>query len=60
MPATPNTHRPAVSNLRFETKNGWVVFELRPGTPDLTNKTLDEWEKEEHEEEHRRAFSPRR
>jgi hypothetical protein len=45
---------------RFKTKNGWVVFELPAGTPPLTSEMLDEWGKAEHEEEHRRAFSPRR
>jgi hypothetical protein len=45
---------------QFKTKNGWVLFELPPGTPQITGETLDEWEKAEHEEEPRRAFSPRR
>jgi hypothetical protein len=53
-------YKGAESLPNFKTKNGWVVFELPPGTPEITNETLDEWEKEEHEEEHRRAFSPRR
>ena len=58
--ASDLVHRGASSLPRFKTKNGWVIFELPPGAPELTNETLDEWEKEEHEEEHRRAFSPRR
>jgi hypothetical protein len=53
-------HRGAGNLPRFKTKNGWVVFELPPGTRPLTSETINEWEKEEHEEEHRRAFSPRR
>ena len=44
----------------FKTKNGWVQFELPPGTPPLTNEQLEEWERSEHEEEHLRAISPRR
>ena len=52
--------RGAESLPRFETKNGWVVFELPAGEPALTNETLAEWERAEHEEEHRRALSPRR
>jgi hypothetical protein len=45
---------------QFKTKNGWVIFELPAGADPLTAETLDEWEKAEHEDEHRRAFSPRR
>jgi len=58
--ASDLVHRGSESLPRFKTKNGWVVFDLPPGTPPLTNEALDEWEKAEHEEEHRRAFSPRR
>ena len=58
--ASDLVHRGAGSLPQFKTKNGWVVFELPPGTPPITSETLDEWEKAEHEEEHRRAFSPRR
>ena len=58
--ASDLVHRGAESLPRYKTKNGWVVFEIPPGTPPLTNEMLDEWEKAEHEEEHRRAFSPRR
>jgi hypothetical protein len=58
--ASDLVHRGAESLPQFKTKNGWVVFELPPGTPPLTNETLDEWEKADHGEEHRRAFSPRR
>ena len=58
--ASDLVHLGAESIPSFKTKNGWVVFELPPGTPELTNETLNEWEKEEDEEEHRRAFSPRR
>jgi hypothetical protein len=45
---------------QFKTKNGWVVFELPSGTQPITSETLHEWEKAEHEEAHRRTFSPRR
>jgi hypothetical protein len=58
--ASDLVHRGAELLPRFKTKNGWVVFEHPPGTAPLTNEMLDEWEKTEHEEEHRRAFSPRR
>jgi hypothetical protein len=58
--ASDLVHRGAASLPRFKKKNGWVVFDLPPGTPPLTNQLLDEWEKAEHDEEHRRAFSPRR
>jgi hypothetical protein len=58
--ASDLVHRGAESLPRFRTKNGWVVFDLPAGTPPLTNETLDEWEKADHEEEYRRAFSPRR
>lgn len=53
-------YRGAESLPNLKTKNGWVVFELPPGAPPLTNQILDEWEKSEHEEEHLHAFSPRR
>jgi hypothetical protein len=43
----------------FKMKNGWVQFELPPGTPPLTNEKLDEWEKADYDEEFRRALSPR-
>lgn len=58
--ASDLVRRGAESVPRFRTKNGWVVFDLPAGTPTLTDETLDEWEKAGHEEEHRRAFSPRR
>jgi hypothetical protein len=58
--ASDLVQRGAESLPQFKTKNGWVVFELAPGAPPLTSETLNEWEKAEHEEEHRRAFSPRR
>jgi hypothetical protein len=50
-----------VENLpEFKTKNGWVVFDLPPGTPPLTNEKLEEWERADLDEEYRRAVSPRR
>lgn len=58
--ASDLVHRGAESLPQFKTKHGWVVFEPSPVTPPLTNELLDEWEKAEYEEEHRRAFSPRR
>ena len=58
--ASDLVHRGAESLPQFKTKNGWVIFELPAGTPPLTNQTLDAWEEAEGEEEHRRAFSPRR
>jgi hypothetical protein len=53
-------HRGAENLPKFTMKHGWVVFEPPLATPHLTNEVLDEWENAEHEEEHRRAFSPRR
>ena len=58
--ASDLVHRGVVSLPQFKTKNGWVIFELPAGTPPLTTHTLNAWEKAEGEEEHRRAFSPRR
>jgi hypothetical protein len=58
--ASDLVHRGAGSLPQFKTKNGWVVFELPPEASPITSEMLDEWEKVEHEEEHRRAFSPRR
>ena len=58
--ASDLVHRGVESLPQFKTKNGWVVFDLPSGTPSLTNEMLEEWEKAEREEEHRRAFSPRR
>jgi hypothetical protein len=46
--------------LEFKMKNGWVQFELPPGTPPLTNEKLEEWERMDYDEEFRRAVSPRR
>jgi hypothetical protein len=53
-------HRGAEGLPRFKTRNGCVVFELPAGTPPLNGETLKEWEETTYEEEHRRAFSPRR
>jgi hypothetical protein len=41
----------------FKMKNGWVQFELPPGTRVLTNEKLEELETADYEEEFRRAFS---
>lgn len=57
--ASDLVHRGAESAPRFKTKDGWVVFELPPETPPLTGELLDEWDEEDHQEEQRRAFSPR-
>ena len=48
-------HRGMESRPRFETKNGWVVFDV-PAGPDI----VPESEQAEYDEEYRRAFSPRR
>jgi hypothetical protein len=53
-------HRGAESLPKFKTRNGWVIFNVPPGTPPLTNEMLEEWENADNEEEYRRAFSPRR
>jgi hypothetical protein len=52
-------HRGAGTLPHFHTKNGWVIFEVPPGTPPVTPETLEEWEREDYEEEYRRAISPR-
>ena len=53
-------HRGIESLPKFKTKGGWVVFDLPPGSPPLTNELLDKWEAEDYEEEYQRAMSPRR
>jgi hypothetical protein len=53
-------HHGAGNLPQFKEKNGWVVFDPSPGGHILSGEMLDEWEKAEHEDEHRRAFSPRR
>ncbi len=58
--ASDLVHRGAESLPEFKMKNGWVVFEIPPGVPPITNETLAEAEKADYEEEYRRAFSPRR
>ena len=58
--ASDLVHRGAENVARFEMKHGWVVFELPGGAPPITTDVTGEWEKAEHEEEYRRAFSPRR
>lgn len=45
---------------KLRKKNGFVIFDLRPGSPPLTNELLDQREAEEYEEEYERAFPPRR
>jgi hypothetical protein len=45
---------------KFKKKNGWVILDLPSGAPPLTNELLDQWEKEDYEEEYRRAFPTRR
>jgi hypothetical protein len=47
-------HRGAEGIPRFETKNGWVVFDVPPGEVSVED------EKADYDEEFRRAFSPRR
>jgi hypothetical protein len=53
-------HRGAEALPKFKTKGGWVIFDLPPGSPPLTNELLDKWEEEEYEDEYQRAMSPRR
>ena len=38
---------------KFETKNGWVVYDLPSDAPVLTNEMLEEWETDEYDEEFR-------
>ena len=58
--ASDLVHRGAQNLPQFRTRHGWTLLELPPAAPPLTDETLEQWEKSEHEEEHRRAFSPRR
>ena len=58
--ASDLVQRGAESLPQFKTKNGWVVFDLPAGTAPLTSATVDQWEKADYKEEHRRALSPRR
>ena len=58
--ASDLVQRGAESLPEFKMKNGWVQFDLPPGTPPVTNEMLDEWEKADYDEEFRRAVSPRR
>ncbi len=58
--ASDLVHRGAETIPQFKLKNGWVLFELAPGSPPITNDHLADFEKSNNEEEHRRAFSPRR
>jgi len=45
---------------KFKTKNGWVVFDLPPGSPPLTSERVKELRRLDEEEEIRRALSPGR
>jgi hypothetical protein len=58
--ASDLVHRGAESLPRFKTKNGWVQFELPPGSPPLTMELMEKWENEDYEEEYQRAIPPRR
>ena len=58
--ASDLVHRGAGSIPQFKTKNGWVVFDLPPDAPPLTNEMLDGLEEAGYDEERRLAFSPRR
>lgn len=53
-------HRGVESLPRFAMKDGWVVFDLPPGSPALTSDAVAAAEEADYLEEHRRAFSPRR
>ena len=58
--ASDLVHRGAESLPQFKTKNGWVVFDFPADAAPLTNEILGQRENAEHEEEYRRALSPRR
>jgi|GEM_PF-184739 hypothetical protein len=45
---------------KFKTKNGWVVFDLPPGSPPLTSERVKELQRLDEEEQVRRALSPGR
>ena len=53
-------HRGAESLPRFQTKNGWVIFDLPAGTPSITNETVAQSQQEDEEMEFTRALSPGR
>ena len=44
----------------LKTKRGWPILESPKGAPELTTELVKQYEEEFHEEEYRRAFSPRR
>ncbi|MEO8096411.1 MAG: CopG family transcriptional regulator [Acidobacteriota bacterium] len=58
--ASDLVYRGAENLPQLKTKNGWVIFDLPSGAPALTNEKVQKLENEGHEEEYRRAFSPRR
>jgi hypothetical protein len=58
--ASDLVHRGAESLPEFMTKNGWVIFDLPPGSPPLTDERVKEMESLDEQEEYRRAISPRR
>ena len=58
--ASDLVHRGAESLPKFKMKNGWVQLGIPAGSPPLTGELVDQWEKEEYDEEYRRAISPRR
>lgn len=45
-----------MADKKFKTKNGWALLEA-PESPTLTNEMIEEWEREEYDEEYKRAFS---
>ncbi len=53
-------HRGAQSLPKFKTRNGWALLDVPSGSPPVTNQMIDEWEKEDLEQEYQRAISPRR
>lgn len=58
--ASDLVHQGADSLPKLKTKNGWVIFDLPPGSPVITNEALDEMEQQDLEEEYRHAVAPRR
>jgi hypothetical protein len=53
-------HKGIESEPKFKKKNGWVILDRPRGLPPLTTELLEQFKREEEEEELRRAFPSRR
>ncbi len=54
--ASDLVHRGAKKTPKFKMKNGWVVFDLPPDAPPITNEMVDRLENADHDAAHQRAF----